>query len=175
MDLRDSILTVYAASHAELIDLPWWSPREFWDRLTDVYVKTADFDLVTGWLDERVLGYAFGSPSDGVVHQADVHRAYPQLEPAGPVYLFREFAVHPDFQRRGIGTQIHDELLRERPEKASLLLVRQDNLPAQAAYSRWGWVKAGTKKPFDDAPEFDALVLNLGSFQRNLITAERST
>ena len=164
--LREQILSVYAASHAELIGKPWWSPQEFWDRLTTIYAKTPDFDLVTGWDNGVAVGYAFGSPSDGQVHQSSVEGLYPDLKPAGSVYLFREFAVHPKFQRRGFGRRIHDELLRERPEKAALLLVRQDNVPAQAAYASWGWSKGGTKKPFEDAAEFDVLVLNLTNFIR---------
>lgn len=166
LGLRDHILPVYEASHADLISRPWWSGEEFWNRLVETYTKTPDFDLVTGQLDGRVVGYAFGSPSDGAVHQDSVHLVFPELEPAGPVYLFREFAVHTDVHRRGIGTLIHDELLSHRPEKAALLLVRQDNVPAQAAYARWGWLKAGTKKPFDDVPEFDALVLNLSDLRK---------
>jgi ribosomal protein S18 acetylase RimI-like enzyme len=163
LGLKEDILSIYAASHAELIDLPWWSPGEFWDRLDEIYAKTADFGLVAGWAGAEMIGYAFGSPSDRAETQADVHRIFPHLEPAGSVYLFREFAVRPEFQRHGFGTRIHDELLRNRPEKAALLLVRQDNVPARAAYARWAWVKAGEKKPFPDSPELDILTLDLES------------
>ncbi|MEU7873121.1 GNAT family N-acetyltransferase [Dactylosporangium sp. NPDC049140] len=77
------------------------------------------------------------------------------------MYIFREFAVHPRWQRHGYGQQIHDELLRERDEQVAHLLVRPDNDPALAAYRNWGWTKVATKQPFVDSPVFGLMVLDL--------------
>jgi hypothetical protein len=140
---------------------PWFAPDKFWERLVDIYAKTRDFDLVTAWLDETVVGYAFGSPRDNEDLWPAIHQVLPHLEPWGPVYIFREFAVTPNLHRHRIGTAIHDELLRPRTEQVAHLLVRPDNEAAQAAYASWGWLSAGKVKPFEDSPEFDALVLDL--------------
>lgn len=161
LTLRSEILPVYASSHADQMHDPWFAPEQFWNRLVEIYAKTRDFDLVTAWVDSKVVGYAFGSPRDTNDLWGEICARFPDLQASGPVYIFREFAVSPEFQQRGHGRAIHDELLRARPEQAAYLLVRQDNAPAQAAYRRWGWVKVGTKKPFPDSPTFDALALNL--------------
>jgi len=165
LELREQILPVYASSHSDQMHDPWFSPEQFWNRLVDIYAKTRDFDLVTGWIEDFVVGYAFGSPRDKEDLWESIHRVYPDMEPMGPVYIFREFAVSPSWQRRGFGTQIHDELLLGRPEQAAHLLVRPDNAPAQAVYESRGWKQIGQIKPFPDSPIFDALGLDLRAFR----------
>lgn len=159
--LRDQVVPVYASSHADQMHDPWFAPEKFWERLVDIYAKTRDFDLVTAWLDGKVVGYAFGSPRDSEDLWPAIHEVFPNLEPYGPVYIFREFAVSPEMHRRHIGTAVHDELLRGRPEQVAHLLVRPDNEPAQAAYAQWGWKSIGKVQPFEDSPTFDALALDL--------------
>ena len=160
--LRDALVPIYATTHSHLLDQPWYSPDDWWARLTDIYSRTRDFDLVTGWLGETVVGYAFGSPRDDGVLWPAIQAVLPQVTPGGPVYIFREFAVAPPVQRCGFGRLIHDELLRARGESAAHLLVRPDNIPALAAYRSWGWVRIGEAKPFEDSPIFDAMTLDLG-------------
>jgi ribosomal protein S18 acetylase RimI-like enzyme len=72
-----------------------------------------------------------------------------------------ELIVHPDWQRRGIGHALHDELLGHRPEARATLLVSEDNSAARRAYAKWGWRKIGKLQPFPDSPNYDALVLDL--------------
>jgi len=167
LELRQQILPVYAAARADRLDKPWYSPDNFWSRLVDIHSKARDFDLVTGWVNGEVIGYAFGSPQDTEDLWDKIHHCLPHLTPTGPVYIFREFAVHPSQQRRGYGAKIHRELLRPRREQAAHLLVRPDNEAARAAYHRWGWVKVGTNRPFQDSTTFDALALDLQTFKSN--------
>ncbi|MEU4693724.1 GNAT family N-acetyltransferase [Actinoplanes sp. NPDC023714] len=162
LELSDHLIRIYAATHAHLIDQPWYSPDTYWSRLTDIYVKTRDFDLVTGWHGDECIGYAFGSPRDGDEETwTQIASVVSDIGEPGPIYIFREFAVAPDHQRHGYGRRIHDELLHRRPERIAHLLVRGDNEPAQIAYDRWGWLRIGTKKPFEDSPTFDAMALDL--------------
>jgi ribosomal protein S18 acetylase RimI-like enzyme len=165
LGLRDDILPVYAAAHDDLIQDPWFSPERFWGRLVTLYLPGRDFELVVGRLGPRVVGYAFGSPRDeSAALWADVRRALPAHRlPGGspPVYVFREFAVHPRHQRQGRGRALHDALLATRPEPLAHLLVRQDNVPAKSAYRSWGWRDIGPKQPFPDSPVFDAMVREL--------------
>lgn len=165
LELRDDILPVYAASHADQMHDPWFHPDQFWERLVELYLHGRDFELVAAQIAGTVVGYAFGSPRDqhGAIWD-DLHSTYPEWDlPAEPVpmYMFREFATHPEHQRKGVGRRVHDALLQGRPEPAAELLVRKDNAPAQAAYRSWGWVQLGEKQPFPDSPVFDRLVLNL--------------
>lgn len=79
-----------------------------------------------------------------------------------PVYIFREFAVHPDEQGKGYARAIHDALLSERPEPLAYLLVRLGN-PARGAYESWGWRAIGQTQPFADSPVMDEMAKPLHS------------
>ena len=76
--------------------------------------------------------------------------------------------VHPDWQSRGIGHALHDELLGHRPEARATVLVREDNTPAQRAYAKWAWRKLGKLQPYPDSPHYDALVLDLSASSQGL-------
>ena len=164
VDWEADILPAYAASHDDQHD-PWFHPDQFWERLVELYLPGRDFELVAGRIAGVVVGYAFGSPRDqhGAIWD-DLRSTYPawglSAEPV-PMYMFREFATHPDHQRKGIGRRVHDALLRRRPEPVAELLVRKDNIPAQAAYRSWGWAQLGEKQPVPDSPMFDRLILRL--------------
>ena len=162
--LREQILSVYLASHHDQQHNPWFGPDQFWQRLVELYAPSREFGLVAAWLGDTMTGYAFGSPKDssGDVWEM-VRHALPEVripsEPV-PVYFFREFAVHPDYQGRGYGRKLHDALLKTRPEPLAHLLVRTDN-PAKGSYLHWGWHVVGKVQPFDDAPSMDAMALIL--------------
>jgi GNAT superfamily N-acetyltransferase len=166
LGLKSAILSVYAASHAEPIMVdPWLGPDRFWERLVDLYAPGRDFETVGAWLADELIGYAFGSPRDNAAATwAEVAAALPDIPVSGqdePIYIFREFAVHPDHQGKGYGRIIHDDLLAPRPERLAHLLVRLDNDRARSAYLSWGWRKIGTSQPFPDAPIMDAMVRTL--------------
>jgi ribosomal protein S18 acetylase RimI-like enzyme len=155
--LRDDILPVYAASHADQMRDPWFHPDQFWERLVDLYLPGRDFELVAAWNAGVVVGYAFGSPRDdhGAIWD-DLRSTYPDWDLSAdsvPMYMFREFAAHPDHQRRGVGRQLHDALVDPRPEPVAELLVRKDNVPAQAAYRSWGWVQLAQARIFHQPGE----------------------
>jgi ribosomal protein S18 acetylase RimI-like enzyme len=163
LDLRGEILAVYGASHADQMHDPWAHPDRFWERLVELYAPAKDFGLVAGWLRDELVGYAFGSPLLSDPIWQDVRKGMPDKtlpsEPQ-PLYVFREFAVHPAHQRRGYGRALHDALLAGRPELLAYLCVRPDN-PAKLAYSSWGWRQVGQLKPFEDSPLFDVMVKEL--------------
>jgi hypothetical protein len=61
----------------------------------------------------------------------------------------------------GAARQIHDELLRGRPEERVTLLVERDHPKVRALYEAWGYEWFGELLPFPDAPLYDAMVLDL--------------
>ncbi|MGW4716078.1 GNAT family N-acetyltransferase [Nocardia sp. NPDC004260] len=160
LELEDELEALYFDSHREQQDNPWYSPARFWKRLEEMYAPIAGFVLVAGRIDGRMIGYAFGTPySRPQAVWKKAIRVYPQLvaETEGtPVYIFREFAVHPDYQGRGFAKTIHDALLTRRPEPLAYLLVRVGN-PARAAYEAWGWRLIGQDRPFADSPVMDEM------------------
>jgi GNAT superfamily N-acetyltransferase len=157
LSLKGPILRVYGTSHAEPIrNDPWFSEDKFWQRLVDLYAPGRDFAMVSGWLDDEIIGYAFGSPRDNATPTWQQVKTgmpdFPVQDENEPIYIFREFAVHPTHQGKGYGRQIHNELLRTRPERLTCLYVRVDNVQAMGAYLSWGWRKIAAEQPFPDSP-----------------------
>lgn len=163
--LREEILPVYVAAEAEQMGDPWFGPDKFWERLENLYAPSKGFELVTGRLDGVLVGYVFGSP---IGKSADIWEAVaknlpdiPIADRSAPVFIFREFQVHPDHQGRGYGRKLHDSLLSARPESLAHLSVRPDNVQARGAYFSWGWRKLGEHRPRPDWPLFETLVREL--------------
>lgn len=157
LKLKAPMLHVYGTSHAEPIrNDPWFIEDKFWQRLVELYAPGRDFAMVSGWLGDDMIGYAFGGPRDNAAATWQQVQAglpgFPVRDEHEPIYIFREFAVHPDHQGKGYGRQIHNELLRDRPERLACLYVRVDNAQATGAYSSWGWRKIASQQPFADSP-----------------------
>lgn len=162
--LKQPLLDVYAECYADLIADPFFSPARHWERL-EGYASRQGFALVVGYADEVMVGCALGFTLPATtgwwrglttaVEPTDV------AEDGARTFAFNELMVRPGFTNRGYGRALHDALLAGRPEQRATLLVRPDNLPARPAYERWGWRKLGELKPFDDAPVYDAMVLDL--------------
>jgi GNAT superfamily N-acetyltransferase len=163
--LREPLKELYLRSHLDQQHNPFYSPEQFWERLEALYAPGRGFGTVTGWLNDVMVGYAFGSPRDKTQDIWDEVRAalpdVPIPEQPEPVYIFRELAVDPPWQRRGFGRVLHDALLEDRPERLAHLLVRLDNVAARSAYLSWGWRKISEIQPFPHAPVMDAMVLRL--------------
>jgi GNAT superfamily N-acetyltransferase len=166
LSLKAEMLEVYGTSHAEPIrNDPWFSEDKFWERLVDIYAPGRDFAMVSGWLDNQMIGYAFGSPRDNATTLWEYVKtgipAFPIHDVTEPIYIFREFAVHPDHQGKGYGRSIHNDLLRDRPERLAALYVRTDNLQATGAYTSWGWRKIASEQPFADSPTLHIMARTL--------------
>ncbi|MFJ1456352.1 GNAT family N-acetyltransferase [Nocardia sp. N2S4-5] len=152
--LAEELKSVYLASHRERQGDPWYSPERFWDRLEQLYAPIPEFELVAGWVDGRLIGYAFGTPYGRPKTVLD--KAVRRFSALGAVttdsvYIFREFGVHPVARGMGYARRIHDALLAERPESLAYLLVREGN-PARKVYESWGWRAIGRTQPFADSP-----------------------
>ena len=72
-------------------------------------------------------------------------------------------AVHPDYRRRGIGSTLMRELLKQSYERFGLteftLEVRISNIEAVKLYSRFGFKYAGKRKAYYTDTNEDALIL----------------
>ena len=140
LTMREEILPVYAASHGDQMRDPWFHPDQFWERLVELYLPGRDFELVVGRVVDEVVGYALGSPRDqhGALW-ADLRSTYPEwgvpVDPV-PMYMFREFAVHPAHQRKGVGRRLHNALLAHRPEPAAELWCVRTTCPRRRPIGR---------------------------------------
>jgi len=71
-------------------------------------------------------------------------------------------AVHPDFRRQGIGTQIMQYLLnlgKQLGAKRATLEVRMSNVIAQKFYSKFGFVSIALRKKYYSHNKEDAVVM----------------
>ncbi len=162
--LDDAITPIYEATHADVIHDPFYSAQRFVERVRG-YLKSASFEIVIAHVDTDPVGLAFGYalPATARWWQGLTTSVDPALitETGHRTFALCELMVHADWQRKGLAHALHNELLHHRAEERATLLVREDNAPAQRAYAKWGWQKIGKLRPFEDAPNYDALVLDL--------------
>jgi GNAT superfamily N-acetyltransferase len=83
------------------------------------------------------------------------------VEDGSRTFALTEIMVRAAWRRRGYARGLHDALLANRSEERATLLVLPDNIPARTAYLSWNWYKLGDLRPFDDAPTYEAMVLDL--------------
>lgn len=158
------IVPLYEASHADVIDDPFYSGERFAERVRG-YFKAPGFEIVVARLDGRPVGQAFGYALperarwwDGLT--TPVPEGFTE-ETGTRTFALNELMVIPERQGQGVAHALHDELLGGRREERATLLVREDNTSAQNAYKRWGWSKVGKLRPFPDAPHFDSMIIAL--------------
>lgn len=91
-----------------------------------------------------ITGFAYGYTShpgqwwhDLVAHTLGASLTKQWLADA---FEFVEFAVHPRYQGRGIGGQIHDTILSGLPHRTAILSTYQANSTGLQLYRQRGWV-----------------------------------
>jgi GNAT superfamily N-acetyltransferase len=164
-EILDSVIVpLYEASHADVIDNPFYSAERFAERVRG-YLRAPGFEIVIARVGGGPVGQAFGYalPAtskwwDGLTTEVPEGFA---TETGARTFAFNELMVVPDWQGKGVAHALHDHLLAGRPEERATLLVREDNSSARNAYLRWGWEKIGKLRPYPDAPHFDSMVIAL--------------
>ncbi|MBA9002454.1 GNAT family N-acetyltransferase [Thermomonospora cellulosilytica] len=158
------VVPLYEATHADVIDDPFYSAARFAERVRG-YVRAPGFEIVVAYLDGTPVGQAFGYALPATSRWWEgLTTPVPDgftVETGSRTFAFNELMVLPEWQGKGVAHALHDELLGGRKEERATLLVREDNEPAQTAYARWGWKKVGKLRPYPDAPHYDALVIGL--------------
>lgn len=61
-------------------------------------------------------------------------------------FEFVELSVHSDYRGKGLGTLLHNDVLRNVPHKTSVLTTQVDNTAARIMYKKLGWTDV--KEPF---------------------------
>lgn len=162
---RQELLDVYRDAYADRISNPFFSEERYWQRL-EAYGQRDGFGLALGYNGEDgLVGYALGYPLPagskwwgGLTTEVD-----PALleEDGARTFALNYIMVRQAHRRRGIARHLHDGLMETRSERRATLLVLPENVAAVAAYREWGWRKIGELRPFEDAPLYDAMILNL--------------
>lgn len=163
----DAISILYEASHQDVADKSFYDLDRFIERIRS-YSKAPRFEFVIGRVGDEPVGLALGYalPVSARWWAALTTPIDPELieEDGTRTFALCELMTHPDWQGKGVGHQLHDEILHNRSEQRGTLLVREDNQTARRAYEKWGWRQVGKIQPgWPDAPHFDALLLDLAT------------
>ncbi|TLQ45059.1 GNAT family N-acetyltransferase [Streptomyces marianii] len=78
-------------------------------------------------------------------------------------FVIIELAVRKPWRRRGIAAGLHERLLDGLAVERVTLTMRPEPeaAPAQSAYASWGYRQVGQSHPWEEAPVYDAMVLDL--------------
>lgn len=88
-------------------------------------------------VDDDPAGYHFGA------FHGDELVAVISLFVGNGAGRFRKFATHPDYQRRGIGTQLLDRVMAEARQRGAVTLWCDARLGAADFYRKFGMQPAG--------------------------------
>lgn len=145
------------ALHAEVYADPPYGRGEdaavFADRFR-VQSRQPGFQLAEARHGGYLVGYAAGMPlRPSTSWWRNLTTRLPEdvtAEHPGRTFALVELLVRAAWRRQGIARDLHDLLLRNRPEERATLTVLPAATPAQSAFRNWGWHKvARTHDPAD--------------------------
>jgi GNAT superfamily N-acetyltransferase len=162
---RGELLDVYRDAYADKLGNPFFSEERYWERL-EAYAQRTGFGLAMGYREGHgLVGYALGYtlPAGSQWWSGLLTRVDSSLveEDGQRTFALNYIMVRRALRRQGIARQLHDALMKIRPEERATLLVMPGNVAASSAYAAWGWHKIGELQPFADAPIYDAMILDL--------------
>ncbi|MEU2393630.1 GNAT family N-acetyltransferase [Streptomyces sp. NPDC007369] len=137
------------------------------------HVQRAGMRLVVARDGADVIGFTYGYllPAD-TGWWSNVDRELPAdftREDGARTWVILELAVRKPWRRRGIAAALHAALLDGLGVERVTLTVRPEPeaAPARMAYAAWGYQAVGTSHPWEGAPFYKAMVLE--------VAADRST
>jgi hypothetical protein len=144
-----------AAEHAAL----------FADRFR-VQRRQPGFILAGARHGDYLVGCAFGMPLRPATswwhHLTTPLSAEITTEHPGRTFALAGLLVRAPWRRQGIGHDLHDLILRNRPEERATITLPPGAAPAQGAARMWGWRKVARQRdPRPGSPVLDILLLTL--------------
>jgi ribosomal protein S18 acetylase RimI-like enzyme len=156
---RRDLAAVLALTHT-VPEAPWWSEAH----VEEIVAAEPDSEMGArfrrGWVanpgqqttSQSILGFI-------VLHALRLPGSLAEIE-----CEIESIVVHPDFRGRGVGKQLLETALAWcRKNQASILSleVRSRNVSAIRLYLRSGFVATGTRPAYYEAPQDDALQMEL--------------
>ncbi|ULR50390.1 GNAT family N-acetyltransferase [Streptomyces deccanensis] len=166
--LVDVVADIWADAHPELVDIPGaealgLSVPALHRQLTG-HLKHAGFALVVAYAAGTAVGFGYAFPCDAAYwFGADLVDQVPEAARTERLMGLCELAVRPPWQSQGIGSHLHAELLKTIAPSWSSLLALPSNRRGQDLYARLGYEYAGPYRNTPDGPEFDLLLLRVGT------------
>ncbi|MFD7505291.1 N-acetyltransferase [Streptomyces sp. NPDC059850] len=163
-EIRSELLSVYADVYADRLDEELHSVDRFNERL-GWNTEVPGFGAAVGYAAGTPVGFAYGCTlQPGTRWWSGLRTPVPDdavAETDSRTFALSELMVIERARGTGVAKQIHDELLRTRPEERVTLLVERAHSRVRARYEEWGYQWLGEAMPFPDAPLYDAMVLPL--------------
>jgi ribosomal protein S18 acetylase RimI-like enzyme len=161
-EVRSTLLDVYAEVYAEEIATqPFFSLDAFSARL-DRHTANPGWACTIGRVGTEVAGYAYGRP-DSESDWCDVTDATEDVSGLGVgTFGLCEIMVRELYRGTGVARALHDELMTGRPEVRASLLVDESHPRVRDTYRRWGYRTVARLRPSAEAPQYEAMVLDLG-------------
>ncbi|GGZ23156.1 hypothetical protein GCM10010387_15320 [Streptomyces inusitatus] len=132
-----------------------------------VHAAQQGIRLVLARDGDDVVGFAYGYPLPSITGWwRNVDRPLSDdfmREDGIRTWAILELAVRAPWRRRGIARALHTYLLNGLDAERVTLTVRPEPeaSPAQSAYAAWGYRSVGVARPWEDAPLYTAMVLDL--------------
>lgn len=160
-EVRQQLLDVYAEVYeAQAASEAFFSLPRFAARL-DGHSSHPGWACVVGQVDDDVVGYAYGRPDSAADWEDVTDTTEDTSSFAVGTFGLCEVMVRLPWRGAGIARALHDELMQDRPEVRASLLVEETHPRVRATYERWGYRTVGRLQPTVDAPQYDAMVLDL--------------
>ena len=132
-----------------------------------VHAQRDGMRLVLARDGDRVVGFTYGYllPADSP-WWANVQEDLPEdfvQENGTRTWVILELAVRKAWRRLGVAANLHTLLLDGLGVERVTLTVRPEPeaKAAQSAYAKWGYREVGLSHPWDEAPFYTAMVLDL--------------
>lgn len=166
--VRDHVVDVYDRAWAPTLFHPGAANVKIvGDRLLQ-QAGNPDFRLRVAVEDDAAVGFAYGYasvPGGWWRQSVAAHfrgRAWSRW--LDDCFEFAELAVVPDSQGRGVGSRLHDSLLRGLRQNTSLLSTQKANMSALNFYRERGWTVLNDWMLFSNRTEpYVILGLDLGA------------
>ncbi|KAA0760312.1 GNAT family N-acetyltransferase [Bacillus sp. SH5-2] len=109
------------------------------------HIEYEDFKGIVAINDENeVVGFTYGYRSLEGQYYNQLMREALHLEQVNEwlqdCFEFVELAVHPKYQKEGLGTKLHNRLLDGISNRTSVLTTQINNVKARSLYERLDWV-----------------------------------
>jgi GNAT superfamily N-acetyltransferase len=160
----------FEALHAEIYRDPPYGlsgpdAARFADRFR-VQRRQPGFVLAEARSGDYLVGYAYGMPlRPSTSWWRNLTAPLPDditTEHPGRTFALAELLVRAPWRRQGVGRDLHDLVLRNRPEERVTLVVAPAATAAQNACQQWGWRKVGrTREAWPGLPLADVLIRTL--------------
>nr|BEK69365.1 hypothetical protein KPHV_65920 [Kitasatospora purpeofusca] len=159
--IEQRLIDVYTEIYAvEAATDPFFSVERFTERLR-AHARGPRWGCTLGEVDGHTVGYAYGFARtaayrwNGLITPAPTEMLE---ETDNRTFALCEVMVRANWRGTGAAHTLHEELLSQRTEARSHLLVEEEHPKVRALYERWGYTWMGTMQPYPDSPRYDSML-----------------